>query len=222
MYVKNAHKKLIDQWIKNRFFLYNNMYGNNYSQMYEDIEDQIVKEGLDMIVMDNIMTLNLDGDSFNANEAQTKAVQSLSDLAKKHSVHIILVAHPRKASSFLRAEDISGSGNIRNLADSIFIVHRCNKDFAVRSAEYLGEAEASRFEDFSNVLEIAKNRDFGVADVFVGLYFEIESKRFLNEPFENIIYGWQELLDEPLPAKPEMKPDLGAFFSDKDMADAPF
>ncbi len=221
-YVKNVHKKLIDQWIKGRFFLYNNMYGNNYSQMYEDIEEQIVKEGLDMIVMDNIMTLNLDGDSFNANEAQTKAVQSLSDLAKKHSVHIILVAHPRKTVSFLRAEDISGSGNIRNLADNIFIVHRCNKDFAARVAEYLGEAEASRFEDFNNVLEIAKNRDFGIADVFVGLYFEVESKRFLNEPYENIIYGWQELLDEPLPAKPEMKPNLYSFDTEKSIIDAPF
>ena len=198
------------------------MYGSNYSQMYEDIEEQIVKEGLDMIVMDNIMTLNLDGDSFNANEAQTKAVQSLSDLAKKHSVHIILVAHPRKAASFLRAEDISGSGNIRNLADSIFIMHRCNKDFAVRSAEYLGEAEASRFEGFSNVLEIAKNRDFGIADVFVGLYFEVESKRFLNEPFENIIYGWQDLLDEPSPKMPDMKPGLDLFLSDKEITEAPF
>ena len=115
-----------------------------------------------MIVMDNVMTLNLDSDSFNANEAQTKAVQSLSDLAKKHSVHIILVAHPRKSVSFLRGLRILvGSGNIRNLADNIFIVHRCNKDFAVRSAEYLGEAEASKFDDFNNVLEIAKNRDFG-------------------------------------------------------------
>lgn len=221
-YVKNTHKRLIDRWIKGKFFLYNNMYGNNYSQMYKDIEEQIVKEKLDMIVMDNVMTLNLDSDSFNANEAQTKAVQSLSDLAKKHSVHIILVAHPRKSVSFLRAEDISGSGNIRNLADNIFIVHRCNKDFAVRSAEYLGEAEASKFDDFNNVLEIAKNRDFGIADVFVGLYFEIESKRFLNEPYENIIYDWQELLDEPLPVTPEMKPDLGAFFSDKDISEAPF
>jgi hypothetical protein len=43
------------------------------------------------------------------------------------------------------------------------------------------------------VIEVAKNRDLGVQDYMVGLYFEIESKRMLNEPFENFVYNWQEL-----------------------------
>ena len=43
---------------------------------------------------------------------------------------------------------------------------------------------------FHNVVEVCKNRDLGVMDYLVGLYFEAESKRFLNFEYENINYGW--------------------------------
>ena len=40
------------------------------------------------------------------------------------------------------------------------------------------------------MVEVCKNRDLGVMDYLVGLYFEAESKRFLNFEYENINYGW--------------------------------
>lgn len=161
------------------------------------------------------MVMQIDALSSNNYGAQGKAVQALSSLAKRRNVHILLVAHPKKTTSFLRAEDISGASEIRNLADNIIVVHRCNKDFKVRMAEYFGEAEASKFDDNTNTIEVCKNRDIGIQDLMVGLYYEVESKRMLSEPYENIIYGWQELLDEPLPKIPDMKPDLDAFANEK-------
>ena len=47
---------------------------------------------------------------------------------------------------------------------------------------------------YGNVFEVAKNRDLGIVDYFVGLYYEIESKRFLNEFTDTPYYGWQDLL----------------------------
>jgi hypothetical protein len=41
-----------------------------------------------------------------------------------------------------------------------------------------------------NVIEIAKDRDGGVCDVFTPLYYEPETKRLKNDPTENVIYGW--------------------------------
>jgi hypothetical protein len=32
---------------------------------------------------------------------------------------------------------------------------------------------------------------YGVCDVLVGLHYEIESRRFKNEPHENVQYGWE-------------------------------
>ena len=45
----------------------------------------------------------------------------------------------------------------------------------------------------SNYLEVCKNRDLGVVDAMFGLYFEVESKRLLNEKYENKVYSWQEI-----------------------------
>ena len=37
-----------------------------------------------------------------------------------------------------------------------------------------------------------KNRDLGIEDELVGLYFERESKRLLNLPSEVKHYGWDD------------------------------
>ena len=34
---------------------------------------------------------------------------------------------------------------------------------------------------FGNVLEVAKNREHGVVDLLVGMYFEVESRRLKND-----------------------------------------
>jgi hypothetical protein len=45
---------------------------------------------------------------------------------------------------------------------------------------------------YSNVLEVAKNRQMGVVDHLVGMYYEVESRRLKNSIAEHIVYGWQE------------------------------
>jgi archaellum biogenesis ATPase FlaH len=192
-YVQKKHGELIDKWMDKKFYLYNNDYGSEYTQLLADLRERLNKKDIDVVVLDNIMTLDLDELGNEMNGQQTSAVKSLSALAKEYDVHIHVVAHPKKAKTLLRPDDISGTGNIRNLADNVFIVHRVNNDFIRQSNEYFGEAVASKYHDFNNVVEVAKNRDLGVQDYLVGLFFEIESKRMLNEPYENFVYGWQEL-----------------------------
>jgi len=192
-YVQKKHGELIDKWMDKKFYLYNNDYGSEYTQLLADLRERLNKKDIDVVVLDNIMTLDLDELGNEMNGQQTSAVKSLSALAKEYDVHIHVVAHPKKAKTLLRPDDISGTGNIRNLADNVFIVHRVNNDFIRQSNEYFGEAIASKYHDFNNVIEVAKNRDLGVQDYLVGLFFEIESKRMLNEPYENFVYGWQEL-----------------------------
>ena len=192
-YVPKKHGILIDKWLDGHFFLYNNDYGSEYTQLLADLKERLGKRDIDVVVLDNIMTLELDELGSEMNGQQTNAVKSLSALAKEFDIHIHVVAHPKKSKAFLRPDDISGTGNIRNLADNIFIVHRVNNDFIRQSNEYFGAAVASHYHNYHNVIEVAKNRDLGVQDYMVGLYFEIESKRMLNEPFENFVYNWQEL-----------------------------
>ncbi len=98
-------------------------------------------------------------------------------MAQKYDVHIMFVAHPRKAMGFLRLDDISGTADIGNAVDNAFIVHRVNNDFKRLSMQMFGWKADDDLYTASNVIEIAKDRDGGLQDYFIPLYYEVESKR---------------------------------------------
>lgn len=158
-----------------------------------------------MVIIDNMMSLDVTGIGGEKYEKQTSLVIALCELAKQYNVHIHFVAHPRKAIGFLRKTDISGTADLTNAADNVFIVHRVNRDFKQATKQDLGFKDDNILYQFSNVVEICKNRDLGVQDQFVGTIFEPESKRFKNSTMEVKRYGWEEndkgfmSADEPLP-----------------------
>ena len=61
-----------------------------------------------------------------------------------------------------------------------------------KGEQFIGEKEAEKYYNFSNVIEIMKNRDLGHQDEMIGLYFEVESKRLLNSQYENKVFGWEQ------------------------------
>ena len=192
--VPDEYKPLIAEWIGDRFWLYNNKYGNDFSQISERLDDEIEKHKADLVILDNLMALNLEAYDKDKYEAQTKFVQTLKNIAEKRDVHIIFVAHPRKAMGFLRLDDISGSGNITNYVDNAFIVHRKNNDFVRLSKQMFSWPDSHEVyqENVTNVIEICKDRDNGNQDVFIPLYYEKETKRLKNTPVEVIRYGWDK------------------------------
>lgn len=192
-YVPKDVTAKIDAWTKDKMFLYDNKYGRNWSRLLESIKQVVEKQGVHLLILDNLMTLDLDAFSGDKNEKQSAFVNSLADLAKQANIHIILVAHPRKSLTFLRREDIGGSGDITNLADNVYIIHRCNKDFVKRAPEFLGNEEVVEMVDyhgFSNVVEVCKNRFVGSVDNIFGYYYEVETKRFMQSKTEHVVYDW--------------------------------
>lgn len=192
--VPDETKKDIAKWISNKLYVYNNSYGSNYERLMNEIQIQSDKVKPDLIILDNLMTVDTQEVDANEYRAQTILMKKLSELAKQYNVHIALVAHPRKTINFLRLVDISGSANISNLVDSAFIIHRVNHDF---KKGYLDEfcKPGTKEEDVklfrsTNVIEIAKDREEGIQDEFIPLWYEIESRRMLNEKTEVIKYKW--------------------------------
>mgnify|MGYP003297768623 CR=1 FL=1 len=61
--------------------------------------------------------------------------------------------------SFLRKNDISGSADLTNIADNVFIMHRVNNDFKIRTKEMFNWSEDHKIYQYSNILEICKNRE---------------------------------------------------------------
>lgn len=217
-YVDKREGKKIDEWLKGKLYIYNNDFGNDYLEVLENVKKQIVKVDADMVVLDNIMALDIGSLSPDKWEQQKLVVQSLSALAKQYNVHIHIVAHPRKAVGFLRKDDISGTADLSNIVDNVLIVHRVNNDFQRMAKEFFGEREASKFYIFDNVIEICKNRDLGVMDEMVGLYFEVESKRLLNTQYENIIYDWMdETVAQALPPQTTIIEVEEGFYKERDL-----
>lgn len=182
----------ISKWLDQYVWVYNNDYGNNYTQLRTQIIKVTTEKQLDMVLLDNLMAMNIEQLDRERYDQQSKLVKDLKALAKQLNVHIILVAHPRKSQGFLRLDDISGSGDITNAADNVFIIHRVNEDFKRLTQQTLGWKNTNAIYTADNVIEICKDRDLGNQDVFIPLYFERETKRLKNEVAEYVHYGWEQ------------------------------
>lgn len=193
--VSKQNQKKIADWLSDRFTLYNNNYGNDFIAVKEQLERQIERNKPDLLILDNLMAFNIKSLSENKFEAQTAFTWSLHEMAQKYDVHIIFVAHPRKAMGFLRLDDISGTADIGNAVDNAFIIHRVNNDFIRLSKQMFGWRDDNELYGADNVIEIAKDRDGGIQDYFIPLYYEVESKRLKNSFTENKIYGWDNSKD---------------------------
>lgn len=190
-----VYEKICD-WLDGKFFLFNNNYGNKFEQVLSDLEE-VVEKGVNFIVIDNLMALQINGFSGDRNEKQKQFILEVVEFAKKHNVHIVVVCHPRKesgAQTLLRKESIAGSSDLSNAVQNVMIVHRCGEDFCKRASEFFGKDKAERYMEYNNVVEVCKNRSYGVVDYLVGMFYEVETKRFKNYKAEHIVYGWQ---DEP-------------------------
>jgi replicative DNA helicase len=187
-----AYDKIME-WLKEKFYLFNNNYGNNFSQVISDL-DEVVKKGAQLIVIDNLMALQISNLGGDKNEKQKQFILEVVEFAKRHNVHVVVVCHPRKESgsqTLLRKESIAGSSDLSNAVQNVAIVHRCGEDFCKRASEFFGKEKAEKYMTYNNVVEVCKNRSYGVVDYLVGMYYEVETKRFKNSVAEHIVYGWQ-------------------------------
>lgn len=195
-FVNSYAKDKILRWLNDKLFIYDNSYGNDVINILESIQDCIVKNNVKVVIIDNLMAMNLETYGDNKYDIQSKFVQDLSSMAKKYNVHIHFVCHPRKTTTFLRKVDISGSADLTNIADNVFITHRINNDFKIRIKEMFKLSDSAEIFDYSNAIEVCKNRDRGIEDTFIGMYFDIPSKRLMNTKNENKVYNWAYLSNE--------------------------
>lgn len=176
------------QATNNKLFIYDNELGNEISKITFAIYDAVKTKNVKMVILDNLMSMNLGSYGTDKYEVQTKLITDLSDMAKRLNIHIHFVCHPRKSTSFLRKYDISGTADLTNIADNVFIVHRVNNDFKKQTKELFGWDKNNEMYKYNNIIEICKNREQGIQDMFIGQYFDIDTKRFLNSENERKNY----------------------------------
>lgn len=225
-YVRNEIGEKIDKWMDGKFFLYNNEYTNKWEQIFHDMEE-LCSIGVKLFILDNLFSLDIDLFDGDKNNKQKELIMQICRFAKTKKVHIILVAHPRKVTTLLRKTDISGSSDLSNAVDNVFIVHRVNNDFFKAGDEFWGKGTVDKYKNFGNCVEICKNRLYGVVDQICGMYYEVESRRFKNTEDEYIHYGWEEGMQVSQPYMPYKSQETLPYgqempFSAPDNSESPF
>ena len=186
-------KQKITNWLDDWLYLYDNKVGFEIEQVGNSIVDLLKKDNkVKLIFIDNLFVLGLGKLSDDKWEAQKQLILRMTRIAQQYNVHIGFICHPTKLKSLIRKEDVSGSSDITNCADNVFILHRNTADFKSRSKEFFGWTDNHPIFEYDNQIEIAKDRENGAIENFIGLYYEKESKRVLNYKGENYHYGWEE------------------------------
>lgn len=216
----------IDVWIDKYFWLFNNKYGENFSQIEGQIRKLKESENIDVVLLDNLMVLDLRSLEENKYDRQSVLLQKLTDLAKELNIHIHLVAHPHKSLSYIQVDNIGGSGDISNKADNVFVLSRIDTGFRSVAEEYLGKVV---YQDVinsgcTNIIEVGKFRSKGtLMGMVIKLWFEGESNRLKNNIAEQVKYGWEENMDGQnriFPEEEEQSDEALPFRMDDD--EAPF
>ena len=177
----------IHEWYRGKFFLYDNrsVKNNSHDSIIAVFEYAALRRKCSVFLVDNLMTAKV---MKTANEdfyrAQSAFVGDLEYFAKFFSVHVHIVAHPKKSEGDVRKEDISGTIDITNRAENVFVVARAS--------------EKEQAEGSDAKIIIRKNRLYGVQDKEIGLKFDPVSKRFWpyrSEMETDKVYGWEKILN---------------------------
>lgn len=179
----------IDRWLDRRFYLYD--IGSSATHDAETILRMFNYAhntyGCNVFLVDNIMTARFktgrDADYY---RAQSNFVADLVSFVRRASVHVHLVAHPRKTQTgkHLNNDDVGGIGDITNLADNVFSLERSQRKDAI----------GDQARESVTALAILKNRMWGAttrSGEAIQLQFDPKSKRFYRpgRPLDKR-YGW--------------------------------
>lgn len=159
-------KQQINKHYDKMWFLYRDDWSNKLDDIMISMEDCVRKYGAKLLIVDNLMTIDLDSNENSELLKQTECIDRLIKFAMKYSVAVVLVAHPRKlaAGEDVGIYDISGSSNIINLAHRTIGLRRIDK-----------EKEKSNHDV---AITIIKDRMRGKAGKKIGLYYDPPTRRF--------------------------------------------
>lgn len=194
-YTPDNIKMKIVEWLGDKLYNYNTQYSHDIEQVCLEVEKLVKEHNVDMLIMDNLSSLDIENLEGGINEQQKAALKMVLRYTDKLEIATHLVIHPKKSESFLRKNDVSGAKTLTDLADSVFFVHRWNQDTQRAAKEFLDERV---FHDINNsgatnIVEVIKQREFGEAEGHIyKLFYEPESRRLKNSIAENIHYGWED------------------------------
>jgi twinkle protein len=155
-------------WMNNNLFIVNIRGEITPDELINVFNFAARKYGVKNFFIDSLMKMTFKGvDDLKEQKSFTQDL--INKVSVQHSGHVHLVAHPRKGmkdNDQPGKTDISGTGDITNLADNVLIVWRPD------------EIEKEKHPDIAdNVVFIKKNREWGL-EGHVNFSFNSDTKKF--------------------------------------------
>lgn len=130
--------------------------------LYQNLEDSIVKYDVQTLIVDNLTFLRTQSTE-TARDA-LPLMKKLVDLKKKHSLSLLALAHSpkRKATNPITVNDLAGSKQIANFADSIFSIGLSHKEPGHCYLKHLKARSTEKIYDSENIVvcRIEKEKNF--------------------------------------------------------------
>lgn len=190
--VRDKAQEKINEWYRDRLFIYDNEGLEEGEEFFEILEKAIVRYNIKLLCLDNLMTLTSYG-SDNYYQQQSSVVMKIKALAVKHEMVCILIAHERKDTKPDTNDNISGSGDISNRADVVISFQRNHSK--------------DKETPYDGIIQISKNRLFGKTRLLENTYdnnasseygaiftiFDHTARRFSTHKSNVIVryYGWE-------------------------------
>lgn len=217
-YTPENIKNMVTGWLDGKAFIYNTKYSHNIETVCAEVKKLVTDNHVDMLIMDNLSSLDIDELDNNVNEQQKAAIKMVLRMTEELEIATHLVIHPKKSEGYLRKNDISGAKTLTDLADNVLFVHRWNQDTQTAAKDFMPSYVFADLMESgtTNIVEVIKHREFGEAEGHIyKLFFEPESRRLKNSIAENILYGWEaepeqgtiDYQDEQYTDYPDIKED---------------
>ncbi len=171
-FITNPNQELINNWYREKAFIYDSriIEDDEPEDLIKTIIQAIKQYGVRVILIDNLMTAMYIDEKQGSDkyDQQGRFVRELTKIALQYDCLILLVAHRRKNSFTTDANDeVSGSGDITNLAGMVLSYDRGNK----------ADFDRGMTEDQRKLI-ISKNRLFGKINLNgILLDYDEKSKR---------------------------------------------
>lgn len=188
-FITKRNQELINAWYRERAYIYDSRIIDTDEQedLLKSVTRAIMQYGIRVVLIDNLMTAMYidERPGTDKYDQQGRFVRELTKIAIRYDVLILLVAHRRKNVSSTDANDeISGSGDITNLAGITLSYDRGDKD----------DIKNERMTEEQRKLIVAKNRLFGKVNLNgIILSYDEKSKRVYGQKDDvNVQFGWDK------------------------------
>jgi len=202
--VSRAARKQINDYYRGKLFIYKDGYDNRVSSIKKSMEDCVRKYGCKLLIIDNLTSMNLEGNDENKYQKQAEFVQWLLEFAKKFSCCPVLVIHPHKIDCMRRLNkmDIQGISALIDLAHRIISLYRVTEDDKRGQLNRRGDGYSKAPIQCDVIADVLKDRMLGWEGYSCELYYDRPSRRFFTSRQSlDHRYAWdkKDYGDSPLP-----------------------